>query len=116
MTNLLRSEIVAVYVVFGSLDEAHRIAREMIEARLAACANIMGACLSVYRWEGDLEEASEVVAIFKTQFDLSERLMFEIHQRHSYEVPAMVVLPIASSHQDYVDWIFESTTEAAVDA
>ena len=116
MTNTLRSEIVAVYVVFGSLDEAHRIARDMVEARLAACANIMGSCLSIYRWEDAVEEASEVAAIFKTQFDLSERLMFEIHQRHSYEVPAMVVLPIASSHQDYVDWIFESTVEAPVEA
>ena len=115
MTNTLRSEIVAIYVVFGSADEAHRIAREMVEARLAACANIMGACHSVYRWEGEVEEATEVAAIFKTEVDRAEELMREIHARHSYQVPAIVVLPIAGSHQDYVDWILESS-EDEVDA
>ena len=115
MTNSLRTEIVAVYTVFGTPEEAHRIAREMVEQRLAACVNILGTCHSIYRWEGEVEEATEVAAIFKTEVDRAEELMREIHARHSYQVPAIVVLPIAGSHQDYVDWILESS-EDEVDA
>ena len=111
MTNSLRTEIVALYVVFGTAEEAHRVGRDMIEQRLAACVNILGACHSIYRWEGEIEEASEVAAIFKTEVDRSEELMRAIHAVHSYEVPAMAVLPIASSHQDYVDWVIENAAE-----
>ena len=105
MTSTLHSEIVAVYVVFGSKTEARLIAREMVERRLAACANILDACHSIYRWQGEVEESDEVAAIFKTRWEGSEALMREIHQLHSYEVPAMAVLPIAWTHQDYLDWV-----------
>ena len=108
MTDLLRSEIVAVYVIFGSETEARLIAREMVERRLAACVNILGGCHSIYRWDGAVEESDEVAAIFKTRYDAREVLMREIHRLHSYEVPAMAVLPIAWSHRDYVDWVIDN--------
>lgn len=102
---VLDSEIVAVYAVFGSEEEARRIGREMVERRLAACVNILGPCHSVYHWQGALEEAKEVAAIFKTPGGRAEVLIAAIHAAHSYEVPAIVQLPVAASHRAYIDWV-----------
>ena len=103
--HVLDSEIVAVYAVFGSEEEARRIGREMVERRLAACVNILGPCHSVYHWQGALEEAEEVAAIFKTPGARAEALIAAIHAAHSYEVPAIVQLPVAASHRAYIDWV-----------
>ena len=103
------SEIVALYVVFGSRGEAEAIGRAMVEQGLAACVNILGPCRSIYRWQGAVEEADEVAAIFKTQDARAAALMAAIHSAHSYEVPAIVQLPIAASHADYRDWIITET-------
>ena len=59
--------IVTVYATFGSDEEARRIARTLVEERLAACANILAPCHSIYRWQGKIEEAAEVPALFKTR-------------------------------------------------
>ena len=58
------TEIVSVYATFGSEEEARRIARQVVEERLAACANILAPCHSIYRWQGQVEEATEVPVIF----------------------------------------------------
>ena len=107
--HLLDSEIVAVYAVFGSLEEARRIGRAMVDRRLAACANILGSCQSIYRWQGAVEESEEVAALFKTQYAQAEALMAAIHAAHSYDVPAIVQLPIAASHRAYLDWVVAET-------
>lgn len=107
--HVLDSEIVAIYALFGGRDEAERIGREMVEQGLAACVNILGSCRSVYRWQGAIEEADEVATIFKTQGARAEALMAAIHERHSYEVPAIVQLPIAASHRAYRDWVNAET-------
>jgi periplasmic divalent cation tolerance protein len=107
--HLLDSGIVALYVVFGSRDEAETIGRAMVEQRLAACVNILGGCRSIYRWQGAIEETDEVAAIFKTQGARAEALMAAIHSAHSYDVPAIVRLPIAASHRDYRDWVIAET-------
>ena len=112
MSTVLQSEIVAVYAIFGSDEEARRIARDMVERSLAACANILGPCHSIYRWEGKVEEAAEVAALFKTRFETAEALMRAIHAAHSYDVPAIVALPLSLSHCDYRDWVLENSSEA----
>ncbi|MGQ0560006.1 MAG: divalent-cation tolerance protein CutA [Sphingosinicella sp.] len=109
MTTMLQSEILAVYAIFGSEEEAKRIARDMVERRLAACANVLGPCHSIYRWQDKVEEAPEVAAIFKSTFERAEELMRAIHAAHSYEVPAIVALPISLSHREYFDWVIESS-------
>lgn len=107
--HLLDSEIVALYAVFASREEAERIGRAMVEQRLAACVNILGPCRSIYRWQGAVEEAEEVAAIFKTALPRVEALMAAIHAAHSYDVPAIVQLPIAASHAAYRDWVIAET-------
>ena len=108
MTSVLKSEIVALYVIFGDEAEARRIGREMVEARLAACVNVLGPCRSIYRWRGAVEETDEVAAIFKTGHARVNDLMQAIHAAHSYDVPAIAVLPIASTHRAYLDWVLEN--------
>ena len=107
--HVLDSEIVAVYAIFGSAEEAERIGRAMVEQGLAACVNILGPCLSIYRWQGRVEEAQEVAAIFKTSGAGAEALMAAIHSAHSYDVPAIVQLPVAASHRAYLDWVVGET-------
>ena len=104
------SEIVALYVVFGSQDEAEAIGRDMVERRLAACVNILGSCRSIYRWQGAVEQADEVAAIFKTRIEQAEALIAAIHTAHSYDVPAIVQLPIAASLAAYRDWVIAETS------
>ena len=98
------TEIVSVYATFADEAEARRIARTAIEERLAACANIFP-CHSIYRWQGAVEEAGEVAAIFKTRADKAAVLIERIAALHSYDVPAAVVWPIADALGAYARWI-----------
>ena len=102
------SEIASVYAVFADAAEAERIARVAIEERLAACANILGPCHSIYRWQGKVEEADEVAAIFKTRADRAEALIARIAELHSYEVPAAVIWPVSDGLPAYLDWVSEA--------
>ena len=97
--------IVSVYATFGSDEEAVTIARTLVEERLAACANILGRCRSIYRWEGAVEDGAEVAALFKTDGDKADLLIARLAELHSYEVPAAVVWPIAHALPAYVRWI-----------
>jgi periplasmic divalent cation tolerance protein len=101
--------IVTVYAVFGSAEEARRTARMVVEERLAACANILAPCRSVYRWKGAIEEADEVPALFKTGAEAAPRLVARIAELHSYDVPAAVVWPIAEAVPAYADWVRAET-------
>jgi periplasmic divalent cation tolerance protein len=102
--------IVSVYATFPSEEEAKRIGRALVEERLAACVNILGACHSIYRWQGEIEEAGEVAAIFKTRAAAAEALIARLAALHSYDVPATVAWPIGAGHKAYLDWV-EGETE-----
>jgi periplasmic divalent cation tolerance protein len=97
--------IATVYATFGSDEEARRIARTLVEEGLAACANILAPCHSIYRWQGKIEEAPEVAALFKVSADRAEAAIARIAELHSYDVPAAVVWPIAHALEAYVGWI-----------
>lgn len=99
------SRIVSVYAVFADADEAHRIARAVVEERFAACANLLGPCRSVYRWQGAIEEALEVAGIFKARADKAEALTARIAELHSYDVPAIAVWPIETAWPAYAEWV-----------
>lgn len=101
--------IVTVYATFPSDEEARRIARALVEERLAACANILGPCHSIYRWQGDIEEAEEVAALFKTGAGRAEALIARLCELHSYDVPAAAVWPIGASNPAYRAWVEEET-------
>jgi periplasmic divalent cation tolerance protein len=97
--------VVSVYVIFAGAEEAERIGRQMVEERLAACINILGPCRSIYRWQGAVESADEVAAIFKTSAAQADALITRVAAMHSYEVPAIAVWPISKLLADYATWV-----------
>ena len=101
---------VLVYVTAGSRDEALMIGRAAVESRLAACANVLpSATTSIYWWEGKVNDAEEVSLILKTRADLVERLVAAIKERHSYDCPCVVALPISGGNPQFLDWIDAET-------
>lgn len=104
------SAIVSVYVTFSNAEEAGRIGRTIVEERLAACVNILGTCRSIYRWEGKIEEAEEVAAIFKTGANQADLLIQRVAELHSYDVPAAVVWPISDAFETYRSWVVENSS------
>lgn len=81
----------------------------MVDERLAACVNLLAPCHSVYRWEGEVAEAAEHPALFKTTPAGAETLAAEIRRRHSYAVPAVVVLPEADGGAAFAEWVAAAT-------
>jgi periplasmic divalent cation tolerance protein len=103
------TDIATVFTVFANDEEARRIARILVEEELAACANILGACHSIYRWRGQVEESDEVAALLKTRADLAARLIARLAELHSYELPAAVVWPVAQALPAYASWVTDET-------
>jgi periplasmic divalent cation tolerance protein len=99
---------VTVYAIFADPAEAQRIGRQMVEEKLAACVNILQPCRSFYRWEGAIESATEVPALFKTTMEQADALIERVTELHSYSVPALAVWPIVKLPIAYGDWVEES--------
>jgi periplasmic divalent cation tolerance protein len=97
-----------VLVTCASIVEARRIGRSVVEKKLAACANILAAVESIYRWKGKVERAREVLVVMKTTAARVRELEREVKRRHSYEVPEFVVLPIVAGSQEYLEWVAKS--------
>ena len=97
--------VVTLYAVFANPDEAQRIGRTIVDEKLAACVNILGPCHSIYRWQGAIETATEVPALFKTTLDNADALIARVTDLHSYEVPAIAVWPIERLPAAYGDWV-----------
>lgn len=98
-----------VYTTFPTLVEAEEAGRALVEARLAACANILPNMVSLYRWQGAVERAEEVVMILKTRASLQDALIAALRARHPYETPAIMVIPLEHVEADYLRWMMEST-------
>jgi periplasmic divalent cation tolerance protein len=96
-----------VNVTVGSREAALTLARSAVEARLAACAQVGGPVRSIYRWQGEVEEADEFVVVFKTSFAGYPQLAEFIDEHHSYDVPEIVCFPIAQGNPAYLSWILE---------
>ena len=100
---------IVVLVTCGSAKEARRIARAVVQQRMAACANIVATPVqSVYRWKGRVESAKEFLLIIKTTQSRFAKLKVEVKRLHSYDVPEIIALPIAAGGIDYLNWISES--------
>ena len=103
------ADAVVVLVPVASDDEALRIARTVVEERLAASANVVPGLRSFYRWKGEVRQASEVLVIVKTRRPRVEGLIARIEALHSYEVPGILALPVERGLPAYLEWIDAST-------
>lgn len=97
---------IVVLVTCGSANEARRIARALVEARLAACGNIVEAPVrSIYRWKGKVETAREYLLIVKSSRKRFAALEKAVKRLHSYDVPEIIALPIVVGSAGHLRWI-----------
>ena len=99
-----------VLTTCGSAEEARRIGQELVERRLAACVNIVSQVESVYRWEGEVEVATEWLLIIKTTADAFDALRNAIGELHSYNVPECIALAVEDGSAAYLEWVGSAVT------
>jgi periplasmic divalent cation tolerance protein len=98
-------DAVIVLCTCGDFGEAARLARALIEGQLAACVNILPGITSIYRWQGKIEEATEVLLIAKTARERFPSLRDRIVELHSYDTPEIIAVPIAEGSEKYLQWL-----------
>ena len=101
----LNNSYVIVIVTTAGRDEAEAIVHRSLEARLIACANIVGPVFSHFHWSGKIEKAEEYLILMKSRRDLFEKLSESVKALHSYEVPEILALPIVDGSKAYMDWL-----------
>jgi periplasmic divalent cation tolerance protein len=105
---------VLVYTTYPSLVEAEKTGRALVEKGLAACVNILPGMRSIYRWQGKIEQADEVVMIVKTRDAQKEAVAAQVRALHSYDTPAILFLPSDGGDKAYVDWILAESAGRAI--
>lgn len=103
-----RDHAISVYMTASSMDEARRLAQALIDARLAACVNILGSIRSLFYWEG-VQEEEEVALIAKALRDDFEAFNAKVREVHSYDCPCVVAWPIVMGDSAFVQWIGQET-------
>ena len=101
---------IVVFSTCASAEEAERIARHLIDRRLAACVNVVPQIRSFYRWKGAVENSDEWLLIIKTSRPLFDQVRVLLEAVHSYEVPEVLALPVVAASPNYLAWL---TTELA---
>lgn len=101
---------VLIYTTFETVDDARSVARELVARHLAACANILPGMTAVYEWNGEMQEAGEVVMIIKTRREILADALQVAKQLHPYETPALIALEPAEVDADFARWITEQTS------
>src|SRR3546814_11031464 len=102
-----------VYITASNAEEARRIGRSLVEARLAACANVHERITAIYWWEGAVQEGAEAVLVAKTREELLPDLTAKVRALHSYTVPCVVAWPLAGGNPAFLAWIEAEHAEAA---
>ncbi len=101
---------VIVLTTVGADFDERPIARDLVGKRLAACVNVLPGVTSIYRWQGRVDEDREQLLVIKTVEENVDALRTALFARHPYDVPELIVLPIASTSDAYGAWLLESTS------
>lgn len=99
------ADVLLVLVTAPDAEVAAGLARALVEARLAACGNVVPGLRSIYRWEGKVCDEPEALLVLKTTRDRFEALRDEVLRRHPYQVPEVVALPVQAGSAAYLDWV-----------
>ena len=105
---------VSYYVVLTTLssrEDARTLVKRLVTDRLAACGTIVDNAISIYEWQGKLEETPEVLVLLKTRQENWEELRALVHKLHPYEVPELLALPVDGGLPAYLAWLAEQTTQ-----
>jgi periplasmic divalent cation tolerance protein len=101
-----------VYTTFPTIEEAERIGGALVERGLAACVNIIPGMVSIYVWQGAKHRDAETVMLIKTRLALADDVVRQVRDLHSYDNPAIILLPIAGGSPDFLQWIASQTSAA----
>jgi periplasmic divalent cation tolerance protein len=96
-----------VYMTAKDKAEARDIGAFLVESRLAACVNILEPMHSIYVWQDEVQEDVEAVLIAKTTAERAQALIDAVKERHSYDCPCIVILPISGGNPEYLQWVLE---------
>jgi periplasmic divalent cation tolerance protein len=99
------ANFIQIATTTATRDEAEQIARMLVDARLAACAQVTGPVKSVYHWQGKVEEGDEWLCMLKTREDLFPKVESAIREVHSYQCPEIMATPIVAISDDYRAWL-----------
>jgi periplasmic divalent cation tolerance protein len=102
------SDAVVALMTAPDMATAEMIARALVEESLAACCNLLPQARSIYRWEGAIEQADEIVVMIKTTASRFEAMRDRVVELHPYDVPEVIALPITDGHAPYLEWVRSS--------
>ena len=102
------NDLIIVFCTFPDLGKARETGTLLVESQLAACVNLIPAVESIYRWEGKVETAAEVLAVFKTTAGVWPRFESRLRELHPYDVPEIVALKPEKVAEGYARWVQES--------
>ena len=107
-----KASLCFIYTTFANLEDAERVGGELVERRLAACANIFPSMISIYEWAGKLEHSNEVAVLLKTTPQMRAVLMRALEKMHPYETPAVIAIDAADVTNAYLTWVETQTTQS----
>ena len=105
------SQVRVVFVTVPDVDKGCAMARRVVGEKLAACCNVIPGLTSVYRWDGELQEDSEALLVFKTTEAALSALERRVMELHPYEVPEFLALPVTDGHGPYLRWVVGEVME-----
>jgi periplasmic divalent cation tolerance protein len=106
----MASDVRIVLVTAPDPRGAATLIRTLVEERLAACGSIVPGIISIYRWNGEIREETEVLIVLKTTAAGAGKLALRVPALHPYDVPEVLVLPVLDGHLPYLDWVRSETT------
>lgn len=107
------SDPVLIYTTFETVEDAKKVGRILVESRLAACVNIIPSMTSLYEWQGELQEADEVVMIIKTRKGCQPLALQRTKDLHPYDTPALLAIDPLEVDKDFAAWIERQTNTSS---
>jgi periplasmic divalent cation tolerance protein len=105
----MSEQTVLVYSSFPEIETARRIAHQLVSENLAACANIIPVVESIYQWQNKIEQANEVLVLFKTTTAIYPEFQSRLEDSHPYDVPEIICVDIANGLPSYLRWVADNT-------
>ena len=104
----MSEKILLALSTFPDAEAARRISNQLVAEKLAACANILPAVESIYRWKGNVENANETLVLFKLREDRQSAFQEKLRSLHPYEVPEIIFVPVSSGLPEYLRWVADN--------
>ena len=103
-------EFIVILITAGSIEEGEKIASALVEQHAVACVNIVPSIKSMFFWGGKIAQESEVLLIAKSRRALLNKIIEQVKNIHSYQVPEVIALPVIGGSEEYLKWVQESTS------